>query len=608
MASLTNAARLRFAAQFKPSIALPKRSGKACSLLLAASPPVDDGAWLDLLSFQSSVPLSKLQRSRVVLVLLLAVAFIPAGALVYLQYRSLSQVQQHMHQALFANLQQAVSGACVEAENDISSWYRRAVLGPEVHEWLRRRNIRRMQNVAETTRRICPYVSIFFGYRLRPGAQPEIFIFRPGGEEWSMDLSRSDRAEPQLRHFVESLNETSAHGYRELIDLDGERQQLFLHLVDDDVLEPKEPHHLGEIGYYGIAIPGRVLTQQYFPKLLQKHLSRLATTYGQIPGDRAVGAIFDEKGVQQSVSEEGVTSSFPVQENLIQETGVLPGWTMRAGFPTGALAASDNSDFARNIGIVLVIAAVLLAAILSLGVTTAREIQFSRTKTEFVASVSHELKTPLSLIRGFVETLHLNRLAAPSQREEYFGIIEAEIQRLSDMIDTILDISKIEVGLKRYRPENVDVGDLIEETLAHFSPEFERRSFAVNRQIEASLPPAHVDPHAFSQALVNLLSNAVKYSGVDRTILVKAVRNNGNLEVSVSDQGLGVPKWEQERIFDSFCRASNTAAHAPGAGLGLALVKHFARAHGGAVTVTSAPGRGSCFAILLPLPQLPLPQ
>jgi signal transduction histidine kinase len=547
--------------------------------------------------------LSKLQRSRVVLVLLLAVAFLPAGALVYLQYRSLSQVQKHMHQALFANLQQAVTGACVEAQNDISSWYRRALLGPEIHEWLLRRNIRRMQNVAETTRRICPYVSIFFGYRLRHGAQPEIFIFRPGGEEWSMDLSRSDRAEPQLRHFVESLQVTTAHGYRALIDLDGERQQLLLHLVDDDPVEPKEPHHLGELGYYGIAIPGRILAQQYFPKLLQKHLSRLATTYGQIPGDRAVGAIFDEKGVEQSVSAEGLTSSFPVQEDLMEAgTGILPGWTMRAGFPTGALAASDNSEFARNIGIVLVIAAVLLAAIISLGVTTAREIQFSRTKTEFVASVSHELKTPLSLIRGFVETLHLNRLAAPSQREEYFGIIEAEIQRLSDMIDTILDISKIEVGLKRYRPESVDVGVLIEETLAHLSPEFERRSFAVNRQIEASLPPARVDPQAFSQALVNLLSNAVKYSGADRTIMVKAVRSNGHLEVSVSDRGLGVPKWEQEKIFDSFYRASNTAAHAPGAGLGLALVKHFASAHGGAVTVTSAPGRGSCFAILLPLP------
>jgi len=551
---------------------------------------------------------SKVQRSQAILSSLLVVAFLPAAALVYMQYRALSQVQQHMHQALFANLQQAVSGASIEATNDISSWYRRALLGPEIHEWLRLRNISRMQNVAETTRRICPYVSMFFGYRLRRGAPPEIFIFRPGAEEWSMDLSTADRAEPEVRRFVESIQITTSHGYRAFTDLDGARQQLMLHLVDDDPVEPKEPYHLGIAGYYGMVMPAEVLAKQFFPRLLQKHLSSLTTTYGQIPGDRAVGAVFNEKGMQSSVSEEGVTSSFPVSETLIQSqaqsaSGILPGWTIRGGFPSGALTRSDRGEFARNIAIVLVIAAVLFAAILSLGITTAREMQFSRAKTEFVASISHELKTPLSLIRGFVETLRLNRVGTPAQREEYFAIIEAEIQRLSHMIDTILDLSKIEVGLKRYRPEKVHVSGVIEETLAHFAPELERRGFSVVRQIDPSLPPASVDPHAFSQALLNLLSNAVKYSGSERTILVKASQSRGRLEISVSDQGIGVPAWEQERIFDSFYRGRRTAAQIPGAGLGLALVKHFADAHGGTVTVTSGPGGGSSFAILLPLTQ-----
>ncbi len=564
--------------------------------------PVDVNPGPAFRSFRAGVALGNLRRSRVVLVLLLAVAFVPVGALVYLQYRSLLQVQQHMRQALFANLQQAVAGARVEAQNDISSWYRRALLGPEIHQWLRRSNIGRMQNVAETARRICPYVRILFGYRLRPGSDPEIVIFRPGKEEWRMDISRSDRAEPQIRQFVASIKITTSHVYRALVDMDGERQQLFLHLVDDDPIEPKEPHHRGVVGYYGMVIPASALAEQFFPKLLQKHLARLSTTYGQIPGDRAVGALFDDKGVQLSVSEAGVTNFFPIQESLIQGMpGALPGWTMRAGFPAGALASTDRKEFARNLAIVLVIAAILLAAILSLGVTTAREIQLSRAKTEFVASVSHELKTPLSIIRGFVETLHLNRLGSPSQREEYFCIIEGEIQRLSSMIDAILDFSKIEVGLKRYQPESVNVADLIEEALAHFSPELQRRSFAVNLQIEDPLPPARVDPQGFTQALLNLLSNAVKYSEADRRILVKAAKTNGHLEVSVSDEGLGIPKWEQRRIFDSFYRASQTA-RTPGAGLGLALVKHFATAHGGDVTVTSTPGQGSCFAILLPLP------
>jgi signal transduction histidine kinase len=125
----------------------------------------------------------------------------------------------------------------------------------------------------------------------------------------------------------------------------------------------------------------------------------------------------------------------------------------------------------------------------------------------------------------------------------------------------------------------------------------------VTREIDTSLPFARIDPQAFSQALLNLLSNAMKYSDGNRSISVKAARSHHYLEISVSDSGIGIPKQEQKRIFERFYRSNQTAARTSGTGLGLALVKHFAKAHGGDVTVNSAPGRGSCFAILLPLPQ-----
>jgi two-component system phosphate regulon sensor histidine kinase PhoR len=215
--------------------------------------------------------------------------------------------------------------------------------------------------------------------------------------------------------------------------------------------------------------------------------------------------------------------------------------------------------------------------------------------------MSHEFKTPLSIIRGFVETLRLNRLRDANQREDYFHIIETEIQRLSNMIDRVLEISKIEAGLKRYEPESVNVGELIEETLAKFAHELEKRAFVLERQIESPLPDARVDPVAFSQALLNLLTNAVKYSDAERKITVRATCKEDRLEISVSDRGIGIPKQEQARIFDRFYRASQSAAKTAGAGLGLALVKHFAVAHGGEVAVTSSPGKGSMFAIVLPL-------
>jgi signal transduction histidine kinase len=552
----------------------------------------------------SGVALNSVRRSRLTLAFLLAVAFVPASALVYLQYRSLQQVQDQMHQALFANLKQALLGARIEAQNDILSWYSRALNGAEIHEFLRHRDLEKMGYLAETARRICPELGIFFGYRLRPGQEPEVFVFRPGsntsGLQTRMDLSEKDRDEPAIRALIASVAETRSHAYRMFEDLNGERQQIFLHLVDDDPDIPKLPVHKGRIGYYGLAVPASALAKEYFPKLLSKHLSRIAANHGEIPGGEAIGALFDENDIQLSISKPGLSSPFPVRESVTEESGVLPGWKMGAGFPTGALDSYDRTRFARGIAVVLVISALLFAALVTLGMTTAREMEFSRAKTEFVASVSHELKTPLSLIRGFVETLHLNRLGAPSQREEYFRIIDIEILRLSNMIDRILEVSKIEVGLKRYHPETIDVAGLIDDTLAAFSNELDRESFILERQIEDPLPAALVDPQAFSQALLNLLSNSVKYSGTDRRIMVGAVRKNGHLEISVSDHGIGIPKNEQSKIFDRFYRAGNSAAKIAGAGLGLALVKHFANAHGGDVSVSSTPGKGSCFVILLP--------
>jgi two-component system phosphate regulon sensor histidine kinase PhoR len=276
---------------------------------------------------------------------------------------------------------------------------------------------------------------------------------------------------------------------------------------------------------------------------------------------------------------------------------------MRAELSQQAMAGFNQTHFARGISVVLMITGLLIAVLVFIGMTTARELELSRTKTEFVASMSHEFKTPLSIIRGFVETLRLNRLGDPSQRDDYFRIIETEILRLSNMIDRVLEISKIEAGLKRYEPEPVDVAKLIEETLTNFSHELEKRSFVLDRQIEIPLPEARVDPLAFSQALLNLLSNAVKYSDAERRITVRAARRQDVLEISVSDCGIGISTRDQARIFDRFYRASQSAAKTAGAGLGLALVKHFADAHGGQVTVNSSPGKGSVFAIYLPVAQ-----
>ena len=426
---------------------------------------------------------------------------------------------------MIANLQQALIGARVEAAANFTRWPDQALLGYEIHKYLRNGDKEKMRDVAETARRVCPYISYFFAYRSHKNAEPGISVLRPGQAQWSMEYVEDGQLYSQIRQLIADRAITASHTYTAYVDLGGERQQVFLHLVDDDGDEPKLPH-IQEIGFVGFAAPARVLATWYFAPLLKTHLARLASAGSQAVGERATSGIFDGNNLEIAGSRSVLPGPFTVQESVSRRRSILPGWTMRAALSEGAIARIDQARFARGISVVLMITASLIAALVSIAMTTTRQVELSRTQTEFVASMSHELKTPLSIIRGFVETLRLNRLRDPMQRDEYFRIIETEILRLSSMIDRILEISKIEAGLKRYEPEPVDVAKLIDETLTNFSHELEKNSFTLERQIEAPLPPARVDPSAFCQALLNLLSNAVKYSDADRRITVRRRKNS----------------------------------------------------------------------------------
>ncbi len=536
--------------------------------------------------------------SKSLLALLVAAALVPGAILAYWQYKSLLEVEDQTRQTLVSNLRQALVGVRVESGNDFSQWLRTALSGVQNHDWLARRDLGRIETLAEFTRKICPHLSLFFAARSRGPGQPlEVFVFRPGPDRVSLELNEEDGAVPAIPTILRSLQETpNTIYYSVYADIDGDRHQVFVHRVDS---QPEKGHAPRNIGYYGFAIPTRVLSQDYFPVMLKKHLARLTLEGGAQPATEAVGAVFDENGKPLCSSHPGAPVQYVASEQLDHEQGVLPGWTIHAGFAGDPLGPA-RARLMRRLGLTLAITAVMLGGILLIGIAAAREMRLSRAKSEFVASVSHELKTPLSLIRGFAETLHLNRLASPGDREEYFRIIETEILRLSMMIDRILEFSKIEVGLKRYQPQATDVAGVVEETLAHFSYELEKGGFRVERRVEEPRPRAQVDPHALTQALLNLLSNAIKYSDADRYIGVRVTRNNGHVEVSVSDHGIGIPAADQSRVFEKFYRSRTGSAKTNGAGLGLALVRHFAESHGGSVRVASSEGRGSTFTIVLP--------
>jgi signal transduction histidine kinase len=232
----------------------------------------------------------------------------------------------------------------------------------------------------------------------------------------------------------------------------------------------------------------------------------------------------------------------------------------------------------------------------------ARELALAKLKSDFVSNVSHELRTPLSLIRLYAETLELGRISSPGKHQEYYEIIRKESERLTSLINNILDFSRIEAGKKEYDFRETDMADLVRSTLDSYRFEIEQNGFEFEQKIDKNLPQLRVDREAIARSLLNLVSNAVKYSAAEKYLGVHLYRHHGVVNLEVVDHGIGIPPKEQLKIFEKFYRVGDPLVHnTKGSGLGLALVRHIVQAHGGVVVVESAPGRGSKFIITLPL-------
>lgn len=264
-------------------------------------------------------------------------------------------------------------------------------------------------------------------------------------------------------------------------------------------------------------------------------------------------------------------------------------------------------DLGRNSLLHSVIATVLVLILLLGGIAltvraTDREARLAQAKANFVANVSHELKTPLSLLSLFSEILELDRVKNDEKRMEYYRVMRHESRRLNNVIDNILDFSKIEAGRKTYNFAEGDMAEVIENVLSSYRYQIINSGFQLETNIQRDLPPVSIDRDAMAQAISNLLDNAIKYSRDVKQLSITTDRRGSDLSVEIADRGIGIPRSEQTRIFEKFYRVGNGLVHdVKGSGLGLSLVKHIVEAHKGTISVESDVGKGSCFTILLPL-------
>jgi signal transduction histidine kinase len=231
-----------------------------------------------------------------------------------------------------------------------------------------------------------------------------------------------------------------------------------------------------------------------------------------------------------------------------------------------------------------------------------REAKLSRMKTDFVSLVSHELRTPLTSIRMFIETLALGRLKDAAQTQEVLQLLTRETERLSELIERVLDWARIESGRKEYQREPVRVEELVETAVAAFRAQRLEGGMDLKVEVAEGLPQIEADKHAVSGALLNLLQNAYKYSGQDKRIRLSARAERKWVCLSVEDNGVGIAKKDRKRIFERFYRVDNLLTRkTEGSGLGLAITKRIIEAHGGHIKVDSAVGKGSRFTLQLPV-------
>jgi signal transduction histidine kinase len=357
-----------------------------------------------------------------------------------------------------------------------------------------------------------------------------------------------------------------------------------------------------DAGMYGAVVPAYMLKK----KILATYLDRFNSGEEKLP--RHLLRVVSRQGELllpdlDSVSPD-VQHPLKFSGALHRETFLTAGspWLLEAVALSGFDKDQVRAENSRWLLLMSVSALLLVLGALALNRSFLHQIGVTKLRTHLLSNISHELKTPLSLIRLYTETLEADRARTEEDRKKFLGIISRETVRLSHLIDNLLDVQRIEENRKQYSYAQVRPDRVVRSTVEAFRLQLAEQGFELRLDIDEELPLLYIDEEAITQAMVNLLDNAAKYSQTNRDIRVRCGKRDDKVCISVQDRGIGIPRREQDKIFQSFYRVEKTDVHdVKGSGLGLAVVLHVASAHGGRVQVESTPGAGSTFTLCIPI-------
>jgi signal transduction histidine kinase len=322
-----------------------------------------------------------------------------------------------------------------------------------------------------------------------------------------------------------------------------------------------------------------------------------------LPSEKSSWIVQGREGQTILTSNNHASGSLIVKTNFI---GNFPDWILEFYHKEPRLF--ETFLFSRR-GIYffmfLLIAGILIFGLILTVRTVSRELELARMKSDFVSTISHEFKSPLTSIRQLAEMLQSGRVPSEERRQKYYDVLLEQSERLSLLTENVLNFAKMEEGRKEFIFEETDIKSLLEDLVSSIQERVRHAGFDIRLDVENSLPSIKADRDAIMQAVNNLIDNAIKYSGKMKRIEVKAYKEDQYLAVTVKDFGIGIQKEDRDKIFDRFYRGGDELTRTvKGSGLGLTLVKKIVEAHHGSVQIKSEPEQGSTFSIRLPLGEM----
>jgi signal transduction histidine kinase len=499
--------------------------------------------------------ISKLSLRKRLIILASAGVLLPVMVLTYLQYRSLTELQSKTKATFKDNFRQGLT----------------------IVEHLMKQ---RLATVAAQT--------------LNPIAGVDLSS-AGAAEELQKQFANVERSHPEIEDIFVSGITTNEPQLLFLF----ERARLAQSFVDSERKYLFEGRYLFyplpdlQNGFAGVLLTERFISDEVIARSISETIANTGHT------SLNVAITISDENQRVLYANAAPQKNYFLQANLDRP---FSNWKAAVGLKNTDLDYLARQSFLHSLGATVLVVVFLLGGLALILRATDREARLAQAKSNFVANVSHELKTPLALLSLFSEILELGRVKNEDKKLEYYRIIREESRRLNKMIDNILDFSKIEAGRKTYNFVHSDMAEVIENVISSYRYQIKNSGFEVQTNIQPDLPPVLIDRDAMAQAISNLVDNAMKYSREVKQLSIKTKTLGSDLSIEIADHGIGIPRAEQAKVFEKFYRVGNGLVHdVKGSGLGLALVKHIIEAHNGTISVESDVGKGSRFTILLPL-------